>query len=33
MSDKVLIGQRNIKERFKSQLVGALRNLLIEKFR
>ena len=33
MSAKVLIGQRNIKESFKSQLVGALRNLLIEKFR
>ena len=33
MSAKVLVRQRSIKERFKAQLVGALRNLLIAKFR
>ena len=32
MSGKILVGQRNIKQRFNSQLVEALEDLLIAKF-
>ena len=33
MNGKILVGQRNIKQRFSSQLVEALEDFLIAKFR